>query len=221
MSFIDDYILYSTDVSVCPTSNGNPLIWRNDLGLGYLRSNGYIYAEDYWDKYHAYDNNGIGWKLTYFREAFVAKHMPNFDKVCDVGIGSGQFIKHVGAKGYDINYYAQKWLRESNHFGNPYEEQFEALTFWDVLEHLEDPTAILANTNNVFMSVPIHGTVRECMASKHLRPNEHIWHFTPKGVEFFMKYYGFELVDSSDGETKAGRESIMSYYFRRPINTTV
>lgn len=218
MNFFYDHILNIPNISICPTS-GNPLIWRNDLGLGYLRSDGYIYAEDYWEKYQGYDNNGIGWKLTHFREGFVSKHLANFDKVCDVGIGSGQFIKHVGAKGFDINRFAEQWLHDTGRFGNPQIESFEALTFWDVLEHIDDPSLILSNTNKVFMSVPIHADVNACLASKHLRPNEHIWHFTPRGIEFFMKYYGFDLIDSSDGETQAGRESIMSYYFRRTINT--
>lgn len=214
MSFLEDHILYSTDVTVCPTFS-NPLIWRNELGLGYLRSAGFVYAEEYWDKYNSYENSDIGWRLTYFREQFVLKHMQRFDNICDVGIGSGQFVKQTGSKGFDINHYAQQWLKETNRFGNPYEEKFDALTFWDVLEHIEDPTTILANTNHVFLSIPHHNSVAECLASKHLRPNEHIWHFTTPGIVFFMKYYGFELIDSSDGETLAGRESIMTYYFRR------
>lgn len=216
MNFVEDYILYSCDVSIHPTSNGNPLIWRTDLGLGYLRSTGYSYAEEYWDKYNEYSSNEIGKKLTDFRTSFVKKHLKSFDNFCDVGIGSGQFVQHVNSKGYDINHYAKNWLVEQGRYGDPYTTKFEALSFWDVLEHIDNPATILEKTNNIFMSVPLHHGVDACLASKHLRPNEHIWHFTQTGVEFFMKYHGFDLIDQDDGETKAGRESIMTYYFRRP-----
>lgn len=219
MSFINDYFLNTTeDVTIKPTS-GNPLIWRNDLGIGYLRSDGYEYAEEYWDKYQEYGAGEIGKKLTLFRESFVSKHLDSFINLCDVGIGCGQFVKHVGCKGNDINRFAKEWLIKEKLFGDPYTTRFDALTFWDVLEHIEDPSPILGNTDKVFMSVPLHENLEACLASKHLRPNEHIWHFTPKGVEFFMQYHGFDIMDEDDGETRAGRESIMTYYFCKTINT--
>lgn len=214
MSFVDDFFILTTKI-VSYATTGNPLLWRTDLGIGYLESRGYVYAEEYWQKYHTYENNGIGEKLTEFRSEFVAKHIDSFEYVCDVGIGSGQFIKHVGAKGYDINPWAQQWLKDSGYFGDPYEQKFEALTFWDVLEHIDNPELILSKSDNIFMSIPLHENVNACLKSKHLRPDEHIWHFTHDGIVFFMNHYGFELVDQSDGEIKAGREAIMTYYFRR------
>mgnify|MGYP001766090690 CR=1 FL=1 len=218
MSFVDEYILYCDTVKIAPTVNGNPLIWRDDLGIGYLRSNGYQYSEQYWERYQEYNESSMGERLTLFRESFVAKHFPDFNNICDIGIGSGQFVKHVKAKGYDINPYAKNWLELNGLYGNPYKHSFSALTFWDVLEHFDDPSLILSKTDHIFMSIPIHENLEACYNSKHLRPDEHIWHFTRDGLIFFMKYYGFELVEESDGETKAGRESIMSYYFRRLIN---
>lgn len=215
MSFFTKYMLYYDQMIVKPTSNGNPLLWRDDLGIGYLKSNGYSYDEDYWKKYHGYDSNEIGDKLTDFRVEFVKKNVNNISQVCDVGIGSGRFVKTLGCRGYDINPWAEKWLRESGYFGDPYQEKFEALTFWDVLEHIDNHDYILEKTDKIFISIPIHGSINDCLASKHLRPDEHIWHFTDSGIKFFMRYYGYSLVDQSDGETKAGREAIMSYYFAR------
>lgn len=198
-----------------PTSNGNPLLWRADLGIGYLKSNGYKYDEEYWEKYLNYDHNGIADKLTTFRLEFVLRNLDKLESVCDVGIGSGHFLRHAGCKGYDINPCARAWLIKNSLFGDPYAEKFSSLTFWDVLEHIDDPTILLARTSNVFVSIPIYEGVEECLASKHLRPDEHIWHFTRAGLIIFMKLQGFVLLDDSDGEMKIGREAIMTYCFKR------
>lgn len=215
MKFFDEYFQYNDKLIVKPNWNGNPLLWNSDIGVGYLKSNGYAYSEDYWETYQKYGAGTIGEKLTNFRAEFVGKHFSDFSKVCDVGIGSGQFVKHVGSKGYDINPFARDWLEKNGSYADPYLQKFDALIFWDVLEHFDDPSQILETTDRVFLSAPIHANLDACYASKHLKPNEHIWHFTNDGMIFFMKHHGFELIDSSDGETQAGRESIMSYYFIR------
>ena len=214
MSFVDDHIRYSDNVYVETTSNGNPIVWRADLGIGYLPSTGFSYSEEYWETYQKYAEGSIGEQLTKFRGEFVSRHLDP-SSVCDVGIGNGQFVKHVNAKGFDINPFAKNWLEQNGLFADPYVERFPGLTFWDVLEHFDDPSIILKCTDRVFMSVPIHQDFKSCLESKHLKPNEHIWHFTDAGIKFFMNYHGFECVDQDDGETRAGRESIMTYFFRR------
>lgn len=214
MNFADEYFRYAADIYSVMTCNGNPIVWRDDLGIGYLPSNGFAYGEDYWETYQQYAVGSIGERLTHYRADFVARHVDP-STVCDIGIGSGQFLMHVGAKGFDINPFARDWLEKNGRFADPYVERFQAFTFWDVLEHFDDPALILSKTDKVFMSLPIHRNFKACVESKHLKPNEHIWHFTDRGVKFFMRYYGFDVVDQDDGETRAGRESIMSYYFRR------
>lgn len=214
MNFADEYFRYADNVYSVKTSNGNPIVWRDDLGIGYLPSNGFTYAEAYWETYQQYAAGSIGERLTLFREEFVARHVDP-STVCDIGIGSGQFVKHVGAKGFDINPFARSWLEQNDLFADPYVEKFSTFTFWDVLEHFDDPELILSKTDKVFVSLPIHENFRACVESKHLKPNEHIWHFTDRGLKFFMWHFGFEVVDQDDGETRAGRESIMSYFFRR------
>ena len=214
MNFAEEYLLHTCDVTAYRVSGSeNPLLWRPDMGVGYLRSTGFAYDEEYWERYQDYERSELGTKLTDVREAFVRRHLPDPSKLCDVGVGSGQFIKRVGARGYDVNPYARNWLEKQKLYSDPYVESFEALTFWDVLEHIDNPAEILSRTKKVFMSVPIHADAHACLTSKHLRPNEHIWHFTHHGLVLFMGYHGFILWDSDDGETAAGREAIMTYYF--------
>lgn len=202
-----------------PTTNGYDLAWCSELGIGFLPSRGYDYGEAYWQKYVEYTDNGIGFKLTYFRKRFVIDNLGALGDLCDVGIGSGQFVDAIKCKGYDINPFARKWLEEHDRFGDPWNHSFDSLSFWDVLEHIEDPSELLKRPKHVFLSVPIHKDIHACLASKHLRPDEHLWHFTEPGIKHFMRTFGFELVETSDEEIKIGREDIMSYFFTR-INSS-
>lgn len=196
-----------------PTS-GNDLMWNETLGIGYLPSDGYDYGEEYWQKYQGYRDE-FGHKLTQARATFMYKSGIDCDSCCDVGIGNGEFMQYVGCKGYDVNPNAVEWLKWVHSYGDPYAERFDVLTMWDVLEHIDDPGPLLARAEHVFTSLPIYADATECLASKHLRPHEHIWHFTDAGIKAFMRLHGFKFAYSDDIETRLGREGIMSYYFTK------
>lgn len=188
-----------------------PLVWREDLGIGYLKSTGYAYDLEYWEKYQSYIND-LGEKLTLARANFVNSENIT-GKICDVGIGSGQFVSEMQCYGYDINKFAKRWLEDVGLFGDPYSTKFDVLTFWDVLEHIDDPSIIISKVKHIFLSIPVHADVTSCLASKHLRPSEHIWHFTHDGIINFMNLLGYELKTTANFESVLGREDILSYYF--------
>jgi len=199
-----------------PTSNGHDLRWASMLGFGFLPSRGYDYGDEYWHKYSVeYAESAISFKLNQFRRRFVLESLGGAGGLCDIGIGAGQFVEIMNCKGYDVNPHARTWLERHEAYGDPYVTCFTTLTFWDVLEHIEDPSPLLSQAKNVFVSLPIHEDVEACLASKHLKPDEHIWQFTERGLKCFMRYFGFELVKSDDSETKIGREDIMAYFFTR------
>jgi hypothetical protein len=205
----------SPDLELYPTSNGYDLKWNPALGIGYLPTRGYEYDTEYWEHYSELSSTAIGVKLTAFRKSFVIDNLGGPGDLCDVGIGSGSFVKAMSCKGYDVNPHAKRWLEKNGSFGNPHERSFDTLTFWDVLEHIDDPTPLLVRPKHVFVSMPIFPDVAAVLASKHLKPDEHLWYYTEPGLKTFMKYFGFELVSKSDEETKIGRESIMAYFFTR------
>lgn len=192
----------------------HPLRWSKYLAIGYLESNGYEYGEDYWEIYQQYAENDVGIKLTQARADFVKKHVGTFDNLCDVGIGSGQFVDHVKCAGTDVNPLANEWLKERGYFVED-SSSFKTITLWDVLEHIENPTELFSNVQNVFISTPIYLDVNACLVSKHLKPGEHIWYFTDDGIKYFMKLFGFRLIDVDDFETRLGRETILSYFFQK------
>jgi hypothetical protein len=190
------------------------LNWLTGIGIGHLKSDGYEYGEAYWEIYQKYGVGDVGEKLTQARINFVKKNLGSMTSLCDVGVGNGQFVDTVKCKGTDVNPVANEWLKQHGYYVDDI-SPFQVLTFWDVLEHIEDPTDILKNAKHVFVSTPIYSDAAACLKSKHLKPGEHIWYFTDTGIKNYMDLFGFVCKDTSDCETQLGRESIMSYYFTR------
>lgn len=91
-----------------------------------------------------------------------------------------------------------------------------AVSLWDVLEHIPDFDRLLANVRSfVFISIPIFRDGAHAAASKHFRPTEHVWYFTPDGLIRTMDQLGFRLLSCSNFEEAAGREDIGAFAFRR------
>jgi len=190
------------------------LQWIESLGIGYLPSDGYEYGEAYWEHYLDCSHGWFGERLTELRADFVTKNEVSLESLCDVGVGSGQFVEFANCKGADVNPLAITWLKDQGRYTD-HPEEFTSLTLWDVIEHIDDPRPLLAKVENVFISTPVYKDLDACLKSKHLKPGEHIWYFTDMGVKNFMSQMGFAARYTSDFETVLGRESIMSYYFKK------
>jgi hypothetical protein len=149
------------------------------------------------------------------RLAFVAKHWQGV--AVDVGIGCGQFVESRDATfGYDINPAGVEWLRQRGRYLDPHECAVDAACFWDSLEHIANPAAILDNVQRfAFVSLPIFRDLAHVKRSKHFRPDEHCWYFTTEGFCLFMLAHGWRVVECSDFESALGREDIRSFAFTR------
>jgi hypothetical protein len=92
----------------------------------------------------------------------------------------------------------------------------DAVSLWDVLEHIPDFQPLLANVREwLFLSLPIFRDAAHVLASKHFKPDEHCWYFTRDGLVVAMNLCGFALVSESIVETELGREDIGTFAFRR------
>jgi len=129
-------------------SYAHDLLWIERLGIGYMESDGYSYDKDYWETYIKYSHSSIGTELTKQRAEFVIKNGGNFSNLCDVGVGSGQFVDTVKCAGTDINPFAIAWLKEHKYYTDKPENSI-FLTLWDVIEHIDDPRALLKNAEMV------------------------------------------------------------------------
>lgn len=174
------------------------------------------YGPDYWAKCAANDESAIADEINAARVALVARHFGG--RVCDIGIGSGAFVRaRPLTVGFDVNPEAIAWLKARGLFVTP-REGFGAFTFWDVLEHVETPAEYLELVplhGWVFVSVPIFRDLRAIRESRHYRPGEHLYYWTDEGFLGWMALHGFRVHEANDAETRAGRESIRSYAFKR------
>lgn len=195
------------------------LQWSKTYGWGFLKPDQdtqAIYDENYFTKYFAYEDTPIGKSLNQARIDLVEKYTCS-DGVLDIGIGSGQFVRGTGCMGTDINPHAIVYLKSINQYATIDEDnQWEWVTMWDVLEHIEDPGPLLKCVQKgVILSMPIYDDHEHVLRSKHFRPNEHIWYFTVHGLVRWMEEFGFKCLEFNRVESDIGREDIGSFVFVR------
>lgn len=200
---------------------------EDDGDLALCREHGVAYQKDmtstahydaaYYAKCMSYEDQEIARKINDGRIALVAKHYGD-GKVCDIGIGSGEFIKRrSNTFGYDVNPVAIEWLKRNDLWAQ-YLSEFGAYTFWDVIEHVQEPELYFRQIQLhgfLFTSIPIYYALGGIRLSKHYRPGEHLYHFTEQGFVGWMDAHGFRLLEMQDFEIQAGRESIYSFAFKR------
>lgn len=130
------------------------LTWDEERGYGHypVKQEDRPYDAAYFEKYRKMANTPIGHALTKARVDLVRKYYPGFNLV-DVGIGSGQFVTASGMLGYDVNPAGVEWLNQRNRFADMYAGQYDAMTFWDSLEHIDDMSAAVRHIAALRLSV--------------------------------------------------------------------
>jgi hypothetical protein len=173
------------------------------------------YTGDYFAKYQLMDETPMGEALTDARVLLVDDHYQGED-IIDIGIGGGKFVILMMCSGFDVNPSAVRWLKDQGMYRDPYEKKVEVLTFWDSLEHIPDPIAIVRQARKwVFVSMPIYDNEAHCRQSKHFKPGEHLHYWTHSGLVDWFAQQGFILMAHNDEESRIGREGIKSYAFKR------
>jgi Methyltransferase domain len=197
------------------------LTWWPELGIGYYPVEAALapYDQDYFDSFDRNAQTDLGRALMQARCNFVEQHYRG--TLVDVGIGAGAFIEQRRERGrttygFDVNPVGIDWLEQRKLLVDPYQVLSDALSLWDVLEHIPDFQPLLANVREwLFLSLPIFGGVEHVLRSKHFKPEEHCWYFSRNGLVYAMDLCGFALVSESTIETELGREDIGTFAFRR------
>ena len=162
-----------------------------------------IYDRSYEIKYSRYESTKIGEKIQEFRYQIVKRHIKS-GKVLDFGCGVGSFLKRfiepeIQAVGFDINPYVE-FCDIATLF-----DKYDAVTFWDSLEHLKDPASIIKGLNPeyVFVCTPsLDDHKGEITDWRHYMPVEHCHYFHRYSLTAFLEHCGYELLGVNYGESR-------------------
>ncbi len=183
--------------------------WQTDLDVTTM------YGVEYFNKCASNDASSIADALNVCRSSLVQRHYGD-GLLVDVGIGSGEFIRHrPNTLGTDINPVALKWLADNEKLADD-AATYQAFSFWDVIEHMPDPAIALSRIpigGFAFFSIPVFDDLTRIRESKHYRPGEHLHYWTRSGFIAWLLHHGFYLLETNNGETIAGRDSIESFAF--------
>lgn len=149
--------------------------------------------------------------------AFVQEHLPSGSSLLDAGANFGHFLsvssERYRARGFDISPAAVAASRErfgvDNAVGSVYDPPgdgapWDAITSWDVIEHLADPLQALRCLHErlrpggwLFLSTPDAGSLIGRLLGRHwhyLDPVQHITVFSRRSLRALLAHAGFEIV---------------------------
>lgn len=180
---------------------------KNEDGVIYqVNKSPFVYNEDYVKE--RYDSYGeVTNYMSHLRLGYILGSIKEpINSILDVGYGNGSFLKACkkiipNCYGYDVtNYQVPEGI---NFLEDWIEAEVDVTTFFDVLEHLEDPY-IIKNLKSKYIIVSLpwcHYENDEWFENwKHRRPNEHLWHFNADSLEKFASSNGFEVIHYTDLE---------------------
>ena len=180
------------------------------------------YGDEYFKKYEKYSQTQLGKAICKFRKEFVEEQVPTGTKILDYGCGHGDLVmcdtRNVW-RGFDI---MEKSIQRLSEKYDSNWRSYNAICFFDVLEHLKQPENILwhlSQNDLIFISIPLWNgdwSKLETITSwKHWRPGEHFLYCSNKGFVEVMNSWGLSTIKSSVQESLLGRQDIYTYCFKK------
>ena len=167
------------------------------------------------NSYNSYGEQGL--RMAHLRLGYLIGSLgfiPN--SILDIGYGNGDFLKTCSSiikncYGHDISGYPLP--SNINFIDDPYELDYDIVTFFDVLEHFDNIYDIKKlKTNYIVISLPYcHYYNDEWFETwKHRRPDEHLWHFNEISLRLFMSEIGYECINSCNIEDIIRKDKLNS-----------
>jgi 2-polyprenyl-3-methyl-5-hydroxy-6-metoxy-1,4-benzoquinol methylase len=188
-------------------AGGKPQALPYKVGLSILRGVHVLHirkqgSKEYLEEYKRRGDSPLGQEIMKERWRFISGYLDG-GVLLDYGCGSGHFHqwawRPVGfdTHGYDFNPHSD--------FKTPVPRgiKIDALTMWDVIEHLPDPRKPIVNFKPrwIFLSTPnIEAAPPDVVSFKHVKPGEHIYYFSRKSLKAFLWCLGYEVLETNTYE---------------------
>lgn len=204
----------------------NELLWYQERGYGIVApecaEQRVQYGVDYLAKYDALKQTPMSDTLCRVRTDLVDRWVGADTMVVDFGCGAGAFIDYRKGPtfGWDINPLVNERLIDQGTFYDWRRAPHRSLILcmWDVLEHLtqEQENDILSRAKMVFATLPVFSSPEHAVGSKHFKPGEHIWYYTPGGFcRKMWEMHGLNCRLHADLEGMYGREDTNTFVLVR------
>jgi 2-polyprenyl-3-methyl-5-hydroxy-6-metoxy-1,4-benzoquinol methylase len=173
----------------------------------------------------------LGWKRK------LVERYSHEKKILDIGCGTGEFLYEMKNHGWDIlgvepSPNARELSKKKTgteifeSLINLTENNFNAITFWHVLEHLPDPNLALQTAKNllhqsgtIFIAVPnlksFDANYYKSFWAGYDVPR-HFWHFDKKNMETLLKKNGLQLVKILPMRLDSFYVSLLSESYKYP-----
>jgi SAM-dependent methyltransferase len=148
--------------------------------------------------------------------AWVHADLPPGARLLDAGANFGHFLKVAqegyDSEGFDVSPRAVRWSQEHfsvrNRVASVYDidvptTPYDAVTLWDVVEHLADPLPALRRLREVlrpggwlFLSTPDAGSLTAWLMGRHwhyLDPVQHLTVFSRRSLDLALRRSGFRV----------------------------
>lgn len=169
----------------------------------------------------AYADDEVNLKRTAAEHlAFITAHCRQGRTLLDIGCGSGIFVAAAQEAGWQaaglepssraIDRARIRSPRATFHCALLQHSEFppdsfDAITLWDVLEHVPDPARALLHLRDwlkpdgrLFLNLPNSGSISARWMGKRwvLMLREHLWYFSPETLRRLLSRSGFELMET-------------------------
>ncbi len=150
------------------------------------------------------------------RIARLRRRIPPPARLLEIGSGYGLFLSAARDAGYRVRgvELSRAGVRAAGELGldvfggqlaDAPDEPAEVICFWDTLEHVPDPLAFLEQVRSrmapggtIALSVPYVSSVPARLLGRRwwtLKPEQHIWHFTPRTLSLVAARAGLVITE--------------------------
>ena len=201
--------------SVCHLVYVNPRL-KEEIVSDLYENGRFAYAQK-----HLYLPTAEYRKKRFFSERMdsIERYFPNKGKILDIGSSTGHFLLEAVERGWEgygvepnpfVAEYSQKALGLTRIFNGTLEKSdfpfghFEAVTMWDLLEHLSDPLSMLRQVVRalkvggiLFVYVPNLESAEVLLCEErceNFAGDVHLTYFTPKTLSTLLEKVGLEVI---------------------------